>query len=117
MLAEFDGLGEDDLLLSLEQRDLADLFEVHADGVVNADHVRGHRLQLGLGGGPLRLLLVQLDRWLLPRLFLALLDGDLHAQLGGRAEVAWRADDVFLFGLDDVAVDVPLAALEDRCHE
>ena len=41
----------------------------------------------------------------------------LHAQLTGHAEVARCPDLVFLLGLDDVAVEVPLAALEDRGHE
>ncbi len=55
-LAELDRLGEDDLLLGGEERDLADLLEVHANRVIDADEVGGERLEvllalLGLGGG------------------------------------------------------------------
>ena len=39
LLAELDRLGEDDLLLGGQQRDLADLLEVHPDRVVDPDHV------------------------------------------------------------------------------
>ena len=46
LLAELDRLGEDDLLLGGEERDLADLLEVHPDRVVDPDHVRGQRLEL-----------------------------------------------------------------------
>jgi hypothetical protein len=41
LLAELDGLGEVDLFLCREERDLPDLLEVHAHGVVDADEVRG----------------------------------------------------------------------------
>ena len=117
LLAELDGLGEDDLFLGVEEGDLADLLEVHADGVVDADHVLGHGLELGLGVRLVVLILFELGRRLPPRLLLRLLDGDLHAELTGHAEVPRCADDVFLFGLDGVAVHVSLAPLEDRCHE
>jgi hypothetical protein len=50
LLAELDGLGEDDLLLGGEERDLADLLEVHPDRVVDPDHVRGQGLELLRGG-------------------------------------------------------------------
>jgi hypothetical protein len=40
LLAELDRLGEVDLFLRGEQGDLADLLEVHADRVVDADEVR-----------------------------------------------------------------------------
>ena len=45
-LAELDGLGEDDLLLGGQQGDLADLLEVHAYRVVDADEVGGERLEI-----------------------------------------------------------------------
>src|SRR6266571_891321 len=41
LLAELDRLGEVDLFLGREQRDLPDLLEIHADRVVDADEVRG----------------------------------------------------------------------------
>ena len=96
LLAELDGLGEYDLFLSIEQGNLADLLEVHADGVVDADHVLGHRLQLGLGRGLVVVVILELRRRVLPGLLLALLDGDLYAQLGCSPEVARCADDVLL---------------------
>ncbi len=40
-LAELDGLGEVDLFLGGEERDLPDLLEVHTDRVVDADEVGG----------------------------------------------------------------------------
>ena len=116
LLAELDGLGEDDLLLGVQQRDLADLLEVHAHRVVDADHVLGHGVQLGLRGGLVLLVVLDLGRGLLPGLLLGFLDGDLHAQLGGGVE-GGRAQLVLVLGLDDVAVQVALAALEDRGHE
>ena len=61
LLAELDRLREDDLLLGGEQRDLADLLEVHPDRVVDPDHVRGQRLEL-LGRRLLDLLRVELGR-------------------------------------------------------
>ena len=61
LLAELDGLGEDDLLLGREERDLADLLEVHPDRVVDPDHVRGQGLEL-LGRRLLDFLGVELGR-------------------------------------------------------
>ncbi len=55
LLAELDGLGQDDLFLGGQQGDLADLLEVHPDRVVDPDHVGRDRLEL-LGGGLLELL-------------------------------------------------------------
>jgi len=54
-LAELDGLGEVDLFFRRQERDLPDLLEVHADGIVDADEVRGEDggdavLALGLFG-------------------------------------------------------------------
>ena len=86
LLAELDGLGEDDLFLGVEERHLADLLEVHPDRVVDADHVRGERVELLLGGLVL-LLRVELGGRLLPGLAVVLGDGDVHAQLGGQAVV------------------------------
>ena len=65
LLAELDRLGQDDLLLGVQERHLADLLEVHPDRVVDADHVGGDRVQLLLGG-LLRLLRVELGGRLLP---------------------------------------------------
>ena len=45
-LAELDRLGQDDLFLGGEQRDLADLLEVHPDRVVDPDEIGGERLQV-----------------------------------------------------------------------
>ena len=61
LLAELDRLGKDDLLLGGEQRDLADLLEVHPDRVVDPDHVGRERLEL-LGRRLLELLRVELRR-------------------------------------------------------
>ncbi len=116
LLAQLDGLGEDDLLLRVEERHLADLLEVHAHRVVDADHVLGHGIELGLRGGLVLLVLLELGRGLLPGLLLALLDADLHAQLGGGVEVA-SAQVLLVLGHDDVPVHVALAALQDRGHE
>ena len=65
LLAELDGLGQDDLFLGGQQGDLADLLEVHPDRVVDADHVGADRLEL-LGGRLLDLLRVELGRGLRP---------------------------------------------------
>ena len=61
LLAELDGLGQDDLLLGGQQGDLADLLEVHPDRVVDADHVGREGLEL-LPGRLLDLLRVELGR-------------------------------------------------------
>jgi hypothetical protein len=61
LLAEFDGLGQDDLFLGGEERDLADLLQVHPDRVVDPDHVGGKGLEL-LGGGLVDGGRVKLDR-------------------------------------------------------
>ncbi len=61
LLAELDRLGQDDLLLGGQQGDLADLLEIHPDGIVDPDHVRGERLEL-LGGRLLELGRVELGR-------------------------------------------------------
>ena len=61
LLPELDGLGEDDLLLGGQQRDLADLLEIHPDRVVDADHVGREGLEL-LGRRLLDLLRVELRR-------------------------------------------------------
>ncbi len=61
LLAELDGLREDDLLLGGQQGDLADLLEVHPDRVVDADHVGADGLEV-LGGRLLDLLRVELRR-------------------------------------------------------
>ena len=55
LLPELDRLGQDDLFLGGQQRDLADLLQVHPDRVVDADHVGREGLELG-GGGLLELL-------------------------------------------------------------
>ena len=61
LLAELDGLGQDDLFLGGQQGDLADLLEVHPDRVVDADHVGADGLEV-LGGRLLELLGVELGR-------------------------------------------------------
>ena len=61
LLAELDGLREDDLLLGGQQGDLADLLEVHADRVIDADHVGADGLEV-LGGRLLDLLRVEFGR-------------------------------------------------------
>ena len=61
LLAELDGLGQDDLFLGGQQGDLADLLEVHPDRVVDADHVGTDGLEV-LGGRLLDLLGVELGR-------------------------------------------------------
>ena len=61
LLAELDRLGQDDLFLGGQQGDLADLLEVHPDGIVDPDHVGRERLEL-LGGRLLELLGVELGR-------------------------------------------------------
>ena len=61
LLAELDGLGQDDLFLGGQQGDLADLLEVHPDRVVDADHVRGDRLEV-LGGRLVDRLRIELRR-------------------------------------------------------
>ena len=61
LLAELDGLGQDDLFLGGQQGDLADLLEVHPDRVVDADHVGADGLEV-LGGRLLDLLGVELGR-------------------------------------------------------
>ena len=61
LLAELDRLGQDDLFLGGQQRDLADLLEVHPDRVVDPDHVGGDRLEL-LRGRLLDRLRVELGR-------------------------------------------------------
>ena len=76
LLAELDRLGEDDFLLGVEQRHLADLLEVHAHRIVDADHVGGDRVEL-LGRRLLSLLRVELGRRLLPRRLLRLVERDL----------------------------------------
>src|SRR3989304_540328 len=58
---QLDRLGQDGLLLGVEEGNLADLLEVHADGVVDADHVGRQRLEL-LGRRLLELLGVDLGR-------------------------------------------------------
>ena len=61
LLAELDGLGQDDLFLGGQQGDLADLLEVHPDRVIDADHVGADGLEV-LGGRLLDLLGVELGR-------------------------------------------------------
>ena len=61
LLAELDRLRQDDLFLGGEQRDLADLLEVHPDRVVDPDHVRGDGFEV-LGRGLLDGLGIQLGR-------------------------------------------------------
>ncbi len=84
LLAELDGLGQDDLLLGGQQGDLADLLEVHPDRVVDADHVGADGLEV-LGGRLLDLLRVELGRTLrrkaCRRGFGAVLGDDLDAYL------------------------------------
>ena len=58
LLAEFDRLGQDDLLLGGQEGDLADLPQVHADRVVHLDHVGREGLEL-LGGRLVELLRVE----------------------------------------------------------
>ena len=70
LLAELDGLGQDDLFLGGQQGDLADLLEVHPDRVVDPDHVGRDGLEL-LGGGLFDLLGVQFG-------------GSVRGELGGR---------------------------------
>ena len=91
LLAELDGLGQDDLFLGGQQGDLADLLEVHPDRVVDPDHVGRDRLEL-LGGGLLDLLRVELGR-------------RVGRQLGGRVGRAVIGDD------DDADVGAVLGAL------
>ena len=79
LLAELDGLGQDDLFLGGQQGDLADLLEVHPDRVVDPDHVGGDGLEL-LGGRLLDLLRVELGR-------------RIGRQLGGRVGRAVVGDD------------------------
>src|SRR3954468_18090015 len=63
LLAQLDGLGQDDLLLSRQQRDLTDLLEIHPDRVVDADHVGADGLEV-LGRRLLDLFRVELGRTL-----------------------------------------------------
>ena len=84
LLPEFDRLGQHDLFLGRQQGDLADLLEVHADRVVDPDHVGAERLELFLGG------LLELDRIELRRCIerdaagcLAVLADDFDAEVGG----------------------------------
>ncbi len=119
LLAELDGLGQDDLLLGVEERHLADLLEVHPDRVVDADHVRGERVELLLGGLVL-LLGVELGGRLLPGLAVGLGDGDVDAQLRGQAVVVGGLVIVVrvLARSAQLLVDVAaLAALEHGCDE
>ena len=53
-LAELDRLGQHDLFLGGQERDLADLLEVHPDRVVDPDQVGGERLEVLLGPSALR---------------------------------------------------------------
>ena len=80
LLAELDGLGQDDLFLGGQQGDLADLLEVHPDRVIDADHVGADGLEV-LGGRLLDLLGVELGR-------------PLGRQLGRRIERAVVGDDL-----------------------
>jgi len=57
--AELDRLGQDDLLLGAQEVDPADLVEVHADRVIDPDHVGREGLEI-LGGRLLELLGVEL---------------------------------------------------------
>ena len=79
LLAELDGLGQDDLFLGGQQGDLADLLEVHPDRVVDPDHVGRDGLEL-LGGGLLDFLGVELG-------------GRVGGQLGCRIDDAVLGDD------------------------
>ena len=79
LLAELDGLGQDDLFLGGQQGDLADLLEVHPDRVIDPDHVGRDGLEL-LGGGLLDLLRVELG-------------GRVGRQLGCRIDRAVFGDD------------------------
>ena len=79
LLAELDGLGQDDLFLGGQQGDLADLLEVHPDRVIDPDHVGRDGLEL-LGGRLLDLLRVELGR-------------GIGRQLGGRVGCAVVGDD------------------------
>ena len=90
LLAELDGLGQDDLFLGGQQGDLADLLEVHPDRVVDPDHVGRDGLEL-LGGGLLDLLRVELG-------------GRVGRQLGRRIDRAVLGHD------DDADVGAVLAA-------
>ena len=63
LLAELDGFGQDDFFLGRQERDLADLLQVHPDRVVDSDHVGRKSFEL-LGGRLLERLGVQLDRHL-----------------------------------------------------
>ena len=85
LLAELDGLGQDDLFLGGQQGDLADLLEVHPDRVVDPDHVGRDGLEL-LGGGLLDLLRVELGgrvrRQLRRRIDRAVLGHDDDADVG-----------------------------------
>ena len=80
LLAELDGLGQDDLFLGGQQGDLADLLEVHPDRVIDADHVGADGLEV-LGGRLLDLLGVELGR-------------PLGRELGGGVERGVVGDDL-----------------------
>ena len=94
LLAELDRLREDDLLLGRQQGDLADLLEVHPDGIVDPDHVGRDRLEV-LRGRLLDLGRVELGRGVerelgVDRLAVGAddLDGDVAVgRCIGRAEV------------------------------
>ncbi len=93
-LAELDGLGQDDLLFGRQQGDLADLLEVHPNGIVDPDHVRRDGLEF-LGRGLVDLLWVDLGR-------------RVRGQLGGRAGhgAASDQDDLRLAVGDQLFVEI-----------
>ena len=116
LLAELDRLGQHDLLLGVEQRDLADLLQVHADRVVDADHVGGDRVQL-LRRRLLGRLGVEFGRRLFPGLA-GVVDGDLHAQLGGYGQAVAGGLVELVLGLQQVVVvATALAALENAGYQ
>ena len=115
LLAQLDRLGQHDLLLGRQQGDLADLLEVHADRVVNPDHVGRERLEL-LGGRLLGLLgLDLLDGRLDPDRFVGLLDRHLDAEvLDDHRRVLEDVELVLLDAETGVLVAAARALLEDR---
>ena len=86
LLAELDGLGQDDLFFRGQESDLADLLEVHPDRVVDPDHVGAEGLEL------LGCRLFELDRVELGGSIernggaLAVLAHDLDTQIGSFGE-------------------------------
>ena len=116
LLAELDRLGQHDLFLGVEQRHLADLLEVHAHRIVDADHVGGDRVEL-LGRRLVRGRRVELGRRLLPGRLVGIVDRDLDTQLGGCRDAVAVLFQLILVVEQVIVVAPALAALEHAGYE